>query len=82
MAWEDFLQDAGKTIIDKWSSKEYTQDYEIERLRLQALGQYGGLYTEGQAGVRTAGTIGGISTGTLLIGGALLLVVVLMAGRR
>lgn len=87
MSWSDFLQDAGKTVISKWSDKEFTQDYEIERLRLQALGQ-NGYYNEGQPGtgrVQAPETmLGGVTMSPgLLIGGAVLLVAVLLvAGRK
>ncbi len=75
MSWEQWFQDVGKSVIDKAASAKYTQPYEIDKLRLQALGQLG-YYTEGQAGTQVAP---GTNMGPiLLIGGALVLVMVMM----
>lgn len=57
----------------------YTTKYAANAAQQPQLGQ-GGYYTEGQSGVQPAGTIGGIPTSALLIGGALLLAVVLVKG--
>lgn len=77
-SWEDWIQDVGKTVIGAAADAKYTQPYEVQKLRLQALGE-AGIYDEGQAGAyRQAGGIAGMSPSTLLlIGGAVLLVVLL-----
>ena len=41
--WETWIQDVGKGVIGAWSSAKYVQPYEIEKLKLQALGQLGEL---------------------------------------
>lgn len=82
MSWEEFLQDAGKTIINKWSDQQYTQDYELQRLRLQALGQTG-YYNEGQPGVgqlTAPATLASMKTALLIGGGVLVLVLLLRKG--
>jgi hypothetical protein len=79
MEWSDWFQNVAGGVIDKAAAAKYTQPYEIDKLRLQALGQVG-YYEEGQAGTAaTAAQPGlfGMSQGAtvLLIGGAVLLFV-------
>jgi hypothetical protein len=76
MSWEESLQSWGSTIIDKWSSKEFTQDYELQRLRLQALGQTG-LYTEGQPVANLQNTVNAMGP-MLVIGGVVLVAFLLL----
>lgn len=72
--WEEWFQEVGKTVITQAADAKFKQPYEIERLRLEALGELG-TYTEGQAQQPQAS---GINTTTmLLIGGAVLLLVVM-----
>lgn len=72
--WEEWIQNVGGSLIDKAATAEYSQPYEIQRLRLEQLGQMG-YYTEGQAGtLQKTGTVAGIPNSTLLlIGGAVVL---------
>lgn len=48
--WEEWLQDTGKEVVSKWSSKEFAGETQ-QQMQLGALGQ-NGYYTEGVAGVR------------------------------
>jgi hypothetical protein len=68
--WEEWFQSQASKLVDT----KTTQPYELQRLRLEALGDMG-YYTEGQAGtLRAPGTVAGMTSGTLLlIGGALVL---------
>jgi hypothetical protein len=76
MDWSTWFQDVAGSVIDKAATAKYQQPYEIDRLRLQALGQ-NGYYTEGQPGARAA--TGGMNPGTLLlIGGGLLVAFLVM----
>jgi len=50
MSWEQVAQDWGGKMVDAAIALKVTQPYEIDKLRLQALGQ-GGYYSEGQPGV-------------------------------
>lgn len=71
MSWDTWIQDVAGSVIGKAADAKYSQPYEIERLRLQALGSTG-YYTEGQAGIK-AGAQPAVSGTVLLIGGAVLL---------
>lgn len=77
MSWETWFQDVGASVINKAADAKWTQPYEVDKLRLRALGELG-LYEEGQAGnvaAAPAGGLLGMSQGTtlLLIGGAVML---------
>ncbi len=75
-SWESWIQSIGSKVADVAANRQTgNQNYELERLKLQALGQYG-YYTEGQTGMRVNGM--GISSGTLLLLGAGLLAVMLL----
>jgi hypothetical protein len=76
--WESWIQGVAGNVIGKAADAQYSNDYELQRLRLQALGQMG-YYQEGQPGViRTTGTVAGFPTSTLLlIGGAVLVFMML-----
>lgn len=72
--WEEWIQGVGQTVVDGYAAQQsasQTQNYELQKLKIEALGQ-AGLYTEGQAGIKPA-TAGGINTTALLIAGAVLL---------
>lgn len=76
MAWEQWFQDVSASVINKASDAKFVQPYEIDKLRLQALGELG-LYQEGQPGTGTViarpGLFGLSQQATvLLIGGGLL----------
>lgn len=76
-SWESWIQSIGSKVADVAAANQAgDQKYELERLKLQALGQYG-YYTEGQTGLRAANGMG-ISSGTLLLLGAGLLAVMLL----
>lgn len=76
--WEEWLQQQGTTLFDRWSAKEFQpqggQDIQGQ-LRLAQLGE-GGYYLEGQAG--TATRAAGMSTETKVMLGVAALAVVLV----
>lgn len=76
--WESWFQGVAGKVIGSAVDAKYSQPYELQRLRLEALGDLG-YYAEGQPGtLRQPGTVGGITTGTLLLIGGIALVFVLM----
>lgn len=77
MDWSTWFQNVSAGVIDKAAQNRYTQQYEIDRLRLEQLGQLG-TYTEGQPLPPQAGTVAGINTSVLIIGGVVLLAVMLL----
>lgn len=75
MSWETWFQDVGKTVINQASAAKFVQPYEIDKMRMQALGDLG-LYQEGQPGAGAVVARGGLfglsqQATVLLIGGAL-----------
>lgn len=77
MEWSDWVQDVAGSVIKTAANAEYVQPYEVQKLRLQALGDLG-IYTEGQQLPRQqANALGGISPTVLLIGGVVLAIVLL-----
>lgn len=80
MSWEQWFQDVGSSVINKAAEAKFVQPYEIDKLRLQALGELG-IYSEGQPQqpARGGGLFGLSEGGTLLLIGAGL-VAVMMAG--
>lgn len=77
-SWESWFQGAASTALDKYTSATWVQPYELQKLKIQALGELGA-YQEGTpSGPSQNGTIGGISPGVLLLGGAALLAVLLL----
>ncbi len=76
-SWESWIQGVGSKIIGSAADAKYSQPYEIQRLRLQALGDMG-YYSEGQPGMIRPGMVGGMSSGTLLLIGGAVLVFMLM----
>lgn len=77
MDWGTWFQDVAGSVIDKAATAKYQQPYEIDRLRLQALGE-SGFYQEGQAGtVRPAQGLGIQPSTLLLIGGAVVVFMLL-----
>lgn len=76
MSWEQWFQDVSGSVINKAAEAKFVQPYEIDKLRIQALGELG-LYQEGQPGagsvVQRPGLFGMSQQMTLLlIGGGLL----------
>lgn len=78
-SWESWFQGVAGSVIDKAAAAKYTQPYEIDRLRLEALGETG-YYTEGQAAstAQNAGLFGMGQGGTVLLIGGVLLAFVLL----
>lgn len=78
MDWQTTIGQWGTQLVDRWSAAEWVQPYEVDKLRLQALGQ-AGYYTEGQPGTRAPAPPAGltITPNMLLLGGALVLVVMM-----
>ncbi len=75
--WGTWFQGVASKVIGAAADAKYSQPYEIQRLRIQALGA-DGIYTEGQPGYLQGGSGQGFNaTGLLLIGGAVLLVMML-----
>lgn len=75
--WGKWFQDVGGGLIGAWSQATYQQPYEIQKLKIQALGEKG-YYLEGKPSYTAAP--GGISP-MVLIGGGLLLVVLVLSNR-
>ncbi|MGA8787245.1 MAG: hypothetical protein WB542_18115 [Polaromonas sp.] len=73
-SWETWIQNIGGQVIGAATAAQYTQPYDIQRMKIQALGQQG-YYTEGKPGIQQAPS--GISP-VMIIGGAMLLMVVLL----
>lgn len=75
--WEEWFQKVGAQVIGDASAAKFTQPYELQKLRYQALGELG-LYNEGQPQqVAPAGLFGMSQGAVLLIGVALVAVLVL-----
>lgn len=79
-SWEEWVQQVGGDVVNKWATKEYAQPN--QQMQLGALGQ-NGYYVEGTPGVvRTPNSVtqpGGMTTPVMLgLGVALLLVAVLV----
>lgn len=65
-AFFDWAGGAAKELLNAYTgiyAQNKTQDYEIQKLRIQALGQYG-MYDEGQP---IRGTVAGVNSSTLLL---------------
>lgn len=75
--WGAWLQNVGGGLIGAWSQATYQQPYEIQKLKIQALGDKG-YYLEGKPAFAAAP--GGISP-VVLIGGGLLLVALVLSNR-
>lgn len=79
MNWEETIQSWGSALLNGAVDREFYQDYNLQRLRLEALGTTG-YYTEGQPG-RTAPTTPAVTAGgvspVLLVGGLVLLVLLM-----
>lgn len=79
--WQETIQTWGTAVINGAVDKEFNQNYELEKLRLLALGP-GGYYDEGQAGVyknAQNNNVLGMSPGVLLLlGGAAVVLLLVM----
>lgn len=73
--WTDTIQQWGTTVLGGVVDKEFRQDFELDKMRLQAMGELG-YYDEGQPQVNAAGSLV-LPSGLLLVGGVLLLVFLL-----
>jgi hypothetical protein len=78
--WSGWVQGVLGGVVDKYATSQWVQPYETERMRLQALGQMGlGYYTEGQRQqLGVPGPVAGVNTGTLLLIGGVIAVVMLL----
>lgn len=74
--WADWFQGVVGGVVSKAADAQYVKPYDIQSLRLQALGN-GGYYTEGMPGTQQR-TMGGISPGVLLLAGAAVVAVLLL----
>lgn len=75
MDWQDTIQSWGTTLLNGYTNAKYVQPYEVQKLRLQALGQ-AGIYDEGQPGVYVPPPA--INSTTLLLIGAGVVVFMMM----
>lgn len=64
--WEEWFQNVAGSVIKDASQAKFTQPYEIQKLRLQALGDLG-LYTEGVPQPAVAPGMFGMSQGALVL---------------
>lgn len=71
-SWDSWIQSVGSTVVDKWSTAQWQQPYEIDRLKMEQQGMLG-RYQEGQAGIRANRNGLTISPMLLLIGAAFFL---------
>lgn len=77
-SWESWFQNVASGVADKYASATWVQPFELQKMRISALGETG-YYQEGApSGNVQNGTIAGISPGVLLLGGAALLAVILL----
>ncbi|WP_151446722.1 hypothetical protein [Lacisediminimonas profundi] len=66
-SWSEWLQGAAKDALGAYAGAYTTrssQNYELQRLRIQALGADGALYNEGQPRLPS---VAGVNTSTLLL---------------
>lgn len=75
-SWESWFQNVAGGLIDKAGDAQYVRPYDIQEMRLQALGDLG-LYSEGQAGAYRQ-QAAGMTTGTMLMIGGVILAAVFM----
>ena len=75
--WESWIQKVGTTLADGYVSANYTQPFELQKLRIQAQGQNGGYYAEGMP-APVARPLGGISPMILLLAGAAVVALVML----
>lgn len=74
-SWETWIQDVSKNVIGAYTNATYSQPYELQKLKMQQLGQMG-YYSEGQAGTMTG--MSGINPSMLLLLGGVVLAVMLI----
>lgn len=74
-SWESWIQDVGKSVVGGYASANWTQPFELEKMRLQLQAQNGGYYTEGQP---VSTQRGGISPIVLLLAGAAIVAIVML----
>ena len=78
-SWGDWFQGVGATVIKGYADYKVYNPFQTQQLEIQKLGQ-AGYYTEGQKGqLVPPGTVGGIPTSLLLIGGLVVVVLLLKA---
>lgn len=74
--WEETIQDWGSRVLDAGIAFGVTNPYEVKKLKLQALGDFG-FYEEGKPGVSGRQSSLVVPPGLLLLGGAALLIFLL-----
>lgn len=77
-SWQEVAQEWGGKVLDAAIDYKVTQPYEVQKLQLQALGDFG-YYLEGQPGTvqRANAAPVQVPTSLLVIGGIVLLFVIL-----
>lgn len=71
--WEEWVQNVAGSVIKDASQAKFTQPYELQKLRLTALGELG-YYNEGQPQPAVATGLFGMSQGAVLLLGLSLVV--------
>ncbi|CDN87492.1 hypothetical protein [Hydrogenophaga intermedia] len=64
--WEEWFQNVSSSLLNKAADAKFTQPYELQKLRLQALGELG-LYNEGQPQTVAPQTMFGMSPGVVVL---------------
>lgn len=79
MEWGDWFQGVAGSVIDRAAQAKYVQPYEIDKMRLQALGDMG-YYTEGVpvTGAQQGTAVVGISPPMIMMMAAGLVLVMMM----
>lgn len=75
--WSEWVQDVGKSVINAATEARFVQPYEIDKMRLQALGELG-IYNEGQAGTQRPAEQGITLSPTVLLLGLGVLAVMML----
>lgn len=75
-SWDEWVQDVAGTVIKTKAQADYVYPYQVQQMRLQAMGDLG-IYEEGYRGVNGQMVQGG-GVSPVLIVGALLVVAVLV----
>lgn len=75
--WSTWIQDVGAGVVDRWANAKYSQPYEVEKLKLQALGDTG-YYVEGRPGTAQPVRVTGLDTSTVLLLGAAVVAVLML----
>lgn len=73
-SFQEFAQEQAGKLLDLWGRAQWEQPYQIESLRLKALGE-GGYYEEGKPGTTTAKAPKDNGLALLLVGAVVVLLI-------